>query len=97
MNLYNELSAIKDEATLQKYEQKLIDRFGVLPKPALALLNSVRLKWKATALGIEKVVIKQGKMIGYFISDQQSSFYQSNRFTKVVQYVKKNANICRIK
>lgn len=97
LNLYNELSNIKDEVTLERFEQKLIDRFGALPKPALALMNSVRLKWKATAIGIEKVVIKQGKMIGYFISDQQSSFYQSGRFMKVVHYVQQNGNVCKMK
>ena len=97
LNLYNELSTIKDEESLARFEQKLIDRFGALPKPALALLNSVRLKWKATAIGIEKVVIKQGKMIGYFIGDQQSSFYQSGRFMKVVQYVQQNGNLCKMK
>ncbi|WP_394344900.1 transcription-repair coupling factor [Flavobacterium profundi] len=97
LNLYNELNLIKDEANLVLFEQKLIDRFGPLPKPAVALLNSVRLKWKATAMGIEKVVIKQGKMIGYFIGDQQSNFYQSNRFMKVLQYVQQNGNICKMK
>ena len=97
LNLYNELSTIKDEESLARFEQKLMDRFGALPKPALALLNSVRLKWKATAIGIEKVVIKQGKMIGYFIGDQQSSFYQSGRFMKVVQYVQQNGNLCKMK
>ena len=97
LNLYNELSQIKDEATLQKFEQKLIDRFGALPKPAVALLNSVRIKWKATAIGLEKVVIKQGKMVGYFISDQQSDFYQTSRFMKVLQFVQQNGNLCKMK
>ncbi|WP_239986984.1 transcription-repair coupling factor [Flavobacterium tibetense] len=97
LNLYNELSQIKDEATLQQFEQKLIDRFGALPKPAIALLNSVRIKWKATAIGLEKVVIKQGKMVGYFISDQQSDFYQTSRFMKVLQFVQQNGNLCKMK
>ncbi|WP_370513828.1 transcription-repair coupling factor [Flavobacterium sp. LMO8] len=97
LNLYNELSQIKDEATLQQFEQKLIDRFGVLPKPAIALLNSVRIKWKATAMGIERLMMKQGKMIGYFIGDQQSDFYQSNRFMKVLQFAQRNGNVCKIK
>lgn len=97
LNLYNELSQIKDEATLQQFEQKLIDRFGALPKPAIALLNSVRIKWKATAMGIERLMMKQGKMIGYFIGDQQSDFYQSNRFMKVLQFAQRNGNICKIK
>jgi len=97
LNLYNELSQIKDEATLQQFEQKLIDRFGALPKPAIALLNSVRIKWKATAIGIERLMMKQGKMIGYFIGDQQSDFYQSSRFMKVVQFAQRNGNVCKMK
>lgn len=97
LNLYNELSQIKDEAALQQFEQKLIDRFGALPKPAIALLNSVRIKWKATAMGIERLMMKQDKMIGYFIGDQQSDFYQSNRFMKVLQFAQRNGNVCKIK
>lgn len=97
LNLYNELSTIKTEADLAAYEQRLIDRFGPLPKPALALLNSVRIKWKATQLGIEKLIFKQGKMIGYFLGDQQSNFYQSNRFMKVLKFAQTNGNLCKIK
>jgi transcription-repair coupling factor (superfamily II helicase) len=97
LNLYNELSQIKDEATLQQFEQKLIDRFGALPKPAIALLNSVRIKWKATAMGIERLLMKQGKMVGYFIGDQQSNFYQSNRFMNVLQFAQRNGTVCKMK
>ena len=97
LNLYNELSTIKTEADLVAYEQRLSDRFGPLPNPALALLNSVRIKWKATQLGIEKLIFKQGKMIGYFLGDQQSDFYQSNRFMKVLKFAQTNGNLCKIK
>lgn len=97
LNLYNELSLIKTEKVLQQYEQKLIDRFGPLPKQAVALLNSIRIKWKATHLGIEKLVLKQGKMVGYFVSDQQSAYYQSSKFMKVLQFVQQNGNLCKMK
>ncbi|MCG2612244.1 transcription-repair coupling factor [Flavobacterium sp. SM15] len=97
LNLYNELSLIKTEEALQQYEQKLIDRFGALPKQAVALLNSIRIKWKATHIGIEKLVLKQGKMVGYFVSDQQSDYYQSGKFMKVLQFVQKNGNLCKMK
>ncbi len=97
LNLYNELSNIKDENELQRYEQQLVDRFGPLPKEALALLNSIRIKWKATQMGIEKLVLKQGKMIGYFVGDQQSDFYQSSRFHKVLLFVQQNGNLCKMK
>ncbi|WP_298151592.1 transcription-repair coupling factor [Flavobacterium sp.] len=97
LNLYNELSLIKDDDTLMAYEQKLIDRFGPLPKPAKALLNSIRLKWIATKIGIEKLVMKQGKMICYFVSDQQSDYYVSAQFRKVLQFVQKEPALCRMK
>ncbi|SCX90338.1 transcription-repair coupling factor [Flavobacterium anhuiense] len=95
--LYNELSAIKDEAGLQEFEKKLIDRFGPLPKQAVALLNSIRIKWIATKVGIEKLVLKQGKMIGYFVSDQQSDYYQSVKFRNVLNFVQKHAALCKMK
>jgi transcription-repair coupling factor (superfamily II helicase) len=95
--LYNELSLVKNEDELSAYESKLIDRFGLLPKPASALLNSIRIKWIALQFGIEKLVMKQGKMIAYFVSDQQSDYYQSNRFHQVLQFVQKHPNLCRMK
>jgi transcription-repair coupling factor (superfamily II helicase) len=83
LNLYTKLNEIKSEAELQQFESEVIDRFGELPIPVLDLFNSVRLKWIATDMGIEKLIMKHGKLIGYFIKDQQSKFYQSDAFTKV--------------
>jgi len=97
LNLYTELNTLKEEEELQAYEKRLVDRFGELPDAATDLLNSVRIKWIATAMGIEKIIMKQGKMIGYFISDQQSEFYQSPVFTQVLQYVQQNPRVCKMK
>ncbi|MFY0482302.1 transcription-repair coupling factor [Flavobacterium sp. PLA-1-15] len=97
LNLYNELSLIKDEAALLAYEQKLIDRFGPLPKQAVSLLNSIKIKWIATKFGIEKLIMKQGKMIAYFVSDQQSDYYQSNHFHRVLQFVQKHQTLGKMK
>jgi transcription-repair coupling factor (superfamily II helicase) len=95
--LYNELADVKDEEALLNYENKLIDRFGPLPKQAVSLLSSMKIKWIATRLGIEKLVLKQGKMIGYFVSDQQSDYYQSGRFHQVLQFVQKQSALCKMK
>jgi transcription-repair coupling factor (superfamily II helicase) len=95
--LYNELGAVKNEEELLVFQNKLKDRFGPLPPRANALLNSIRIKWIATHIGIEKLVMKQGKMIGYFVSDQQSDYYQSNRFHQVLQFVQKHNSICKMK
>ncbi|MBB1489697.1 hypothetical protein H4O21_24110, partial [Oceanospirillum sp. D5] len=61
------------------------------------LLNSVQIKWLATKIGFEKVIMKQNKLIGYFITDQQSSFYQSSNFTKVLQFVQTHSQSCKMK
>ncbi len=97
LNLYNELGNLKTEDELQAFETKLIDRFGPLPKEAKALLNSIRIKWIATHMGIEKIVMKQGKLIGYFVSDQQSDYYNSRQFSKVLRFVQQHGNLCKMK
>ena len=48
-------------------------------------------------MGLEKVIMKKGKLIGYFIQDQQSKFYQSDDFSKVLQFVQLNASKCKMK
>lgn len=97
LNLYTKLNELKTEEELQKFESELEDRFGELPTEAIDLLNSVRVKWIASHIGIEKLILKQGKMIGYFISDQQSAFYQSKIFSKVLQYVQTHPQQCKMK
>ena len=90
LNLYTQLNTLKNESELQKFEKELVDRFGPLPEQAIDLLNSVRIKWIAISMGLERVVMKKDRFTGYFISDQQSSFYQSKAFSKVLSYVQNN-------
>lgn len=97
LNLYNELSNIDSEEKLEAYQSRLEDRFGPLPGEAVDLLNSVRIKWIANKMGLEKVVMKQGRMIGYFIADQQSPFYQSKAFQRVLQFVQLHPKLCKMK
>ncbi|WP_455169249.1 TRCF domain-containing protein, partial [Aegicerativicinus sediminis] len=97
LNLYTRLNDLKNEEELKTFENEIIDRFGELPKPAIDLLDSVRLKWLASNLGLEKVVMKQGKLVGYFIKDQQSGFYTSDNFTKILQFMQQQPVQIKIK
>ena len=97
LNLYTQLNSLKTEEELTKFEAELVDRFGDLPTPAEDLLNSVRIKWIASKIGLERIVMKQGKLVGYFIADQQSRFYQSPAFTRVLQYVQGHPNALNMK
>ncbi len=91
------MNDIKTEAELEKFETEIRDRFGELPAQVVDLMNSVRIKWTATKMGLEKVVMKQNKLIGYFITDQKSGFYQSSNFTRVLQFVQSHPQACKMK
>jgi len=97
LNLYKQLGELKTEEELLNFETHIIDRFGGLPVQVVDLLNSVRIKWAAKHLGIERLILKKGKMVGYFVSDQQSSYYQTPVFTKVLQFVQQNSHTCTMK
>ena len=97
LNLYTKLNEIKDQAGLEAFQKTLEDRFGELPSQVISLFDSVRIKWIAIKMGIERVIIKQDRFIGYFISDQQSDFYQTQGFSKVLDFAQNNASNVKIK
>ncbi|AUC16701.1 transcription-repair coupling factor [Tenacibaculum sp. SZ-18] len=97
LNLYKQLSDLNEEEELQTFEKNIIDRFGEFPTQVQDLLDSVRIKWLAKSLGLEKVILKQKRLVGYFVSDQQSDFYQTEAFTRMLKYVQQNSKSCVMK
>ena len=97
LSLYTQLNTLNSETELEVFDRDLTDRFGALPVQVVDLLDSVRIKWLATKLGFDKIVMKQGKLIGYFVRDQNSLFYQSDHFTRILKYVQANPKLCSIK
>ncbi len=91
LNLYTTLSKIDNEADLNDFKTRLIDRFGPLPHEVEDLLTSIKVKWTARQLGIEKLVLKRGILIGYFIADAEHPFYKSERFTSILRHVQAHA------
>lgn len=97
LSLYNKLGELKTEIELQDFEKQLIDRFGELPSEVDDLLDSVRIKWLAKKLGLEKIILKQKRMVGYFVADQQSNFYQTPVFSDFLKFVQQHAKDCVMK
>jgi len=97
MLLYRELDNQENEEGLVLFEAGLADRFGKLPNESIELIEVVRLRWVAIQLGMEKIILKNKKMICQFISDPQSSFYQSPVFVKILHYVQTHPQTCRMK
>lgn len=87
MKLYRELDHLASEQDLEKFMEKLRDRFGAFPPEATALLDIVRIRMQAVRLAMEKIVLKQNRMICYFVGDRQSPFYTSPLFTSLLSYI----------
>ncbi len=97
LSLYEKLSDLKTNEELKTFESEIVDRFGEIPTQVEDLFDSVRIKWLAKELGLEKIILKQKRMIGYFVSDQQSDFYQTDAFSSMLKYVQQNSKSCVMK
>src|SRR5574344_2340554 len=97
MLLYRELDNLKNDEELARYRQRLIDRFGEIPKVANELMNVVPLRRKAKQLGCEKIMLKQGKMILYFVQNPNSAYYQSQAFGNILNYIASHARSCNLR
>jgi transcription-repair coupling factor (superfamily II helicase) len=97
LSLYKELDNLETEEALLAYQEKLIDRFGPVPPETQELLNAIRLRRLAKTIGIEKLILRNQGMTGYFLSNEASSYYQSEVFTAVLKYVQTHTNSCRMK
>ncbi|MDB4201623.1 transcription-repair coupling factor [Polaribacter sp.] len=97
LSLYNKLGTLETDEALTIFETEIVDRFGKIPDEVSDLLDSVRIKWLAKALGLEKIILKQKRMLGYFVANQQSDFYQTEAFTKILKYVQQNGKSCVMK
>ena len=95
--LYQELSGSTTAGQLEKFKLSLQDRFGPLPNPTERLIRSMELKWLGTEIGFEKLVLKSGKMLAYFIQDQQSPYFETEEFGKVLGYMQNPSNRCVLK
>jgi transcription-repair coupling factor (superfamily II helicase) len=96
LSLYQEMDNLQDEEALEKFATTLIDRFGPLPRQVKELVLSFKLRWLAEELGIERLVIKSGKMVGYFLANPQSPFFETEAFQTLLQNAIKLGDKCRL-
>lgn len=89
LNLYTELDRLKSEEEIEAYKAKLKDRFGPIPKQVHELFEGLRLRWLCKQMGFERLSLKGNKLRGYFVSNPQSSFYETKFFQNIMAYVGK--------
>ena len=91
ISLYRELDDLDKASDLVEFKERLEDRFGPLPRETEDLIETIRLRWLAEYLGMEKIMLKGGKMIAAFIADEDSPFFQGSTFARILNYLKHHA------
>lgn len=96
-NLYTELSKIESETELAAFRKGLIDRFGPLPNSVDTMFSVLKLQWVGKKLGFEKLSYKKNVLRGYFISNKQSPYFDSDQFNKILLFAQNHPRICNLK
>lgn len=96
MALYRELDNIQNEQALKEYRKRLTDRFGRIPDEAGDLMTMVRLRWLAQRYGVERLILKRGKMHAYLVSNPKSAFYESKEFETLIEFCMTNYKRCAL-
>jgi transcription-repair coupling factor (superfamily II helicase) len=97
LGLYSKLDALKNEEELKNFGMMLTDRFGPFPEPVKDLMETVRLRWYAESLGIEKLALKGKQMKCYLLPSNRDDFYSSEIFGKIMKYAQIHSRSCKIK
>ena len=87
LSLYTELDDIENEDGITVFKEKLRDRFGKLPFQVEELFNGLRLRWKCRGLGFERLSLKNNKLRLYFISNAQSSYFETAKFKNILSFL----------
>ncbi len=97
LSLYKELTSLEKEEELNEFETKIIDRFGSIPNEVHELISSIKLRWIGKELGFQRISLKNNLFTAYFVSQENTEYFQSNKFGKILQFFKSNFKSCEMK
>ena len=96
LRLYKKLNDIRQEDELQIFIKNIKDRFGNIPHQTEELISTMRLKWLAQEIGLEKLYMKNRILRGYFISNPESNYFQTEKFGQILLFIQKNPKSCKM-
>ena len=97
IRIYKELDSLSSEKEMEQMKKKLSDRFGAIPEELSRLFEIVRIRQLGQKLGFEKIIIKNGVMIAFFIYNSMSQYYRSNTFSRVLENISLNPKLFELK
>ncbi len=97
IRIYKELDSLTSDKEMDMMKSRLADRFGTLPDELLRLFDIVKIRQLGQKLGFEKIIIKNGVMIAFFISNPMSKYYKSERFSKILENLSAHPQMFELK
>ncbi|MBE6242679.1 MAG: transcription-repair coupling factor [Bacteroidales bacterium] len=97
IRIYKELDSLSSDKDLENMKKRLKDRFGKMPEELSRLFEIVRIRQLGVKLGFEKIIIKNGVMIAFFILNPLSQYYRSDRFSRILEKISQNPKIFELK
>ncbi len=97
IRIYKELDSLTSDRDLENMGKRLEDRFGKMPEELVRLFDIVRIRQLGLKLGFEKIIIKNGVIIAFFISNPLSQYYRSDRFAGILEKVSQHPKLFELK
>ena len=97
IRIYKELDSLTSDKEMDQLRKRLEDRFGPMPEELKRLFDIVRIRQLGQKLGFEKIIIKNGVLIAFFISNPLSQYYRTDRFSKILENVSLNPKLFELK
>lgn len=84
IRIYKQLDSMVRDRDIDAYATQIEDRYGPVPEELRNLFDVVKIRNLGASLGFEKVIIKNGMLITFFISNQMSPYYKSGTFENII-------------
>lgn len=97
IRIYKQLDGMTSEKEMELVKERLTDRFGKMPQEVINLFSVVKIKNLGSSMGFEKIIIKNGMLIMFFISNPMSMYYKSDVFGRILANANKYERIFNLK
>ena len=87
IRIYRAIDSMNSDKETDNYAKRLADRFGKLPEELDNLFYVVKIRNAGARLGFEKIIIKNGLLIAFFVSNPMSPYYKSDTFASVMEKI----------
>ena len=97
IRIYKQLDGMTSEKEMELVKERLTDRFGKMPQEVINLFSVVKIKNLGSSMGFEKIIIKNGMLIMFFISNPMSMYYKSDVFGRILANANRYERIFNLK